>query len=818
MHVLPEREREDAHTRSPVAEGVGVGAVRRWAANLGRPTFGRVEIVKVRSWHANRRGPVAGAELREDFVLSTMLGWASWVALRSAGSLMGRRPLLVAGEGGGERERERGREGERGARSPVLAHMVLGCGCLACRREMLVVVPQCSVADAFRDLCNEPARVRRSEDSKVALAKLHFYALAKRLHPEADFCVMEGSGGVPTAREKRARVELETVFGPLVDSAKSGAYHWCRGPALIVVGWEFTELGATEYTEERHRLKNVPLPATPLEVKAQKSALKKARKQATLPALDAHNSNPSTVSLVDPLVPRPALYIKKSCIDGAGGGLFSGRTLAEDEYLGTYKGIPVKAAIMRAPGFIRGYIMRVGPNYINARDLETGRLRLANGKVVDVSGYTHADWGRLETFGVEWIGAANLTRFVNEAEENHNVIFRGGKLYTLGEIPPDTELVVSRYSGDFWNGDDGATSVDDASVGSSVHGGDSDMSAASAALLTLSSNGAPLFQKPPGGPSVVPQVAPTLLALPPPPSNPAPPPPQPSEPPPPQPSEPPPPSKPPCDGALVGCTIRLSVLDVTGLVTEFNSYDGQHTIDCGGKTRRENLRRVRWEFVAHGTLEPAESGRRKRQCVGKSPNTPPPPPPDLPAPPSDMPAFDAPAPDLPPPEPTPALVRLPVRRVERFRGLAASVQSMKPIATDSYVLIRGDCHALHPLLPKNSIDLVVADPPYGMGDTRYHDVAFTEVQWKAWADSMWRAIAPGGRILIFCNQRSGLKHNLESWLWREDATVQVDELLWDNMDTRGLNATRVTASHDTILVLWKKDKDRKNCKFRPEQV
>ena len=83
---------------------------------------------------------------------------------------------------------------------------------------------------------------------------------------------------------------------------------------------------------------------------------------------------------------------------------------------------------------------------------------------------------------------------------------------------------------------------------------------------------------------------------------------------------------------------------------------------------------------------------------------------------------------------------------------------------------------------------------------------------------MWRAIAPGGRILIFCNQRSGLKHNLESWLWREDATVQVDELLWDNMDTRGLNATRVTASHDTILVLWKKDKDRKNCKFRPEQV
>ena len=135
--------------------------------------------------------------------------------------------------------------------------------------------------------------------------------------------------------------------------------------------------------------------------------------------------------------------------------------LAEDEYLGTYKGIRVRAAIMRAPGYVRGYIMRVGPNYIDARDLETGRLRLANGKVVDVSGYTHADWGRLETFGVEWIGAANLTRFVNEAESNYNVVFRrGGKLYTLGEIPPDTELLVSRYSAGFWNGDDGAKSVD----------------------------------------------------------------------------------------------------------------------------------------------------------------------------------------------------------------------------------------------------------------------------------------------------------------------------------------------------------------------
>lgn len=177
------------------------------------------------------------------------------------------------------------------------------------------------------------------------------------------------------------------------------------------------------------------------------------------------------------------MYVKQSCIDGAGGGLFSGRTLAEDEYLETYKGIHVKAATMRAPGYVRGYIMRVGPKYVDARDI-TGQLRLANGTIASVNAFTHADWGQLASVGIEWIGESNLSRFVNEAEEDHNVIFRRGKLYTLREIPPNTELVVSAYGGDFWRGDDGdGTSVSDAS--SSVQGDDT--SAASTALIALSS-------------------------------------------------------------------------------------------------------------------------------------------------------------------------------------------------------------------------------------------------------------------------------------------------------------------------------------------
>ena len=188
------------------------------------------------------------------------------------------------------------------------------------------------------------------------------------------------------------------------------------------------------------------------------------------------------------LVPRPAMYVKQSGIDGAGGGLFSGRALAADEYLSTYKGVHVKAATMRAPGYMRGYIMRVGPKYVDGRDLESGRLRLADGTVVDVSAFTHDDWGRLGAVGIEWVGRANLCRFVNKAEQDHNVIFRSGKLYTLREIPPDTELVVSAYGGDFWMGDGAA--ADRTGDGGGAQGEESDASAASTPRVALSARGA----------------------------------------------------------------------------------------------------------------------------------------------------------------------------------------------------------------------------------------------------------------------------------------------------------------------------------------
>ena len=114
------------------------------------------------------------------------------------------------------------------------------------------VVPEDApgLVPAFEKLLADPPRVARSDDPRMALGKLHFYVLAKRLTPTAAIDVLSGAGGRPLARELAARAAIESVFGPLVDSPKSGCYWWCRGAGKVVVGWQFTELGEAEYREE----------------------------------------------------------------------------------------------------------------------------------------------------------------------------------------------------------------------------------------------------------------------------------------------------------------------------------------------------------------------------------------------------------------------------------------------------------------------------------------------------------------------------------------------------------------------------------------
>jgi len=111
--------------------------------------------------------------------------------------------------------------------------------------------------------------------------------------------------------------------------------------------------------------------------------------------------------------------------------------------------------MLRAEGYPGGYVMRVGAPYIDARDPE-GRLVLANGRVVSTHEYRDDDWVSLSSVGVRWDGAANLSRFINQAsgDAEPNVSFHKGRWRTTREVGQDEELLVARYGEGFWRGEE----------------------------------------------------------------------------------------------------------------------------------------------------------------------------------------------------------------------------------------------------------------------------------------------------------------------------------------------------------------------------
>jgi hypothetical protein len=158
----------------------------------------------------------------------------------------------------------------------------------------------------------------------------------------------------------------------------------------------------------------------------------------------------------------PNVYIKRSSIQGAGGGAFARQQLLAQTELLPHAGFPVSAATLRAGGYPGGYVMRVGAPYIDARDPE-GSLVLADGRTVSTHEFTDAEWELLSPVGVRWDGAANLSRFINEAsgDAEANVSFSKGRWRTTREVGEHEELLVATYGKDFWRGEEEEGGVDD---------------------------------------------------------------------------------------------------------------------------------------------------------------------------------------------------------------------------------------------------------------------------------------------------------------------------------------------------------------------
>ena len=93
--------------------------------------------------------------------------------------------------------------------------------------------------------------------------------------------------------------------------------------------------------------------------------------------------------------------------------------------------------------------------------------------------------------------------------------------------------------------------------------------------------------------------------------------------------------------------------------------------------------------------------------------------------------------------------------------------------TENVKLLHGDCLAVLKQLPDNSIDSVVADPPYGlafMGKKWDYDVPGVDI----WQECL-RVLKPGGHLLSFAGSRT--YHRMTCAI--EDAGFEVrDQIMW----------------------------------------
>jgi len=86
-------------------------------------------------------------------------------------------------------------------------------------------------------------------------------------------------------------------------------------------------------------------------------------------------------------------------------------------------------------------------------------------------------------------------------------------------------------------------------------------------------------------------------------------------------------------------------------------------------------------------------------------------------------------------------------------------------------LFQGDCLDIMPLIPDKSVQLILADPPYGTTACKWDTVIPFEPMWE----ELKRIVKPNGAILLFGNEPfssllriSNLKQFKYDWYWEKD--------------------------------------------------
>ncbi len=85
-------------------------------------------------------------------------------------------------------------------------------------------------------------------------------------------------------------------------------------------------------------------------------------------------------------------------------------------------------------------------------------------------------------------------------------------------------------------------------------------------------------------------------------------------------------------------------------------------------------------------------------------------------------------------------------------------------------LFQGDCLDIMPLIPDNSIDCIITDPPYGTTACRWDNIIPFDLMWE----QLNRIIKPNGAIVLFGNEpfssalrMSNIKNLKHEWYWNK---------------------------------------------------
>jgi DNA modification methylase len=148
---------------------------------------------------------------------------------------------------------------------------------------------------------------------------------------------------------------------------------------------------------------------------------------------------------------------------------------------------------------------------------------------------------------------------------------------------------------------------------------------------------------------------------------------------------------------------------------------------------------------------------------------------------------------------------------------------MPKFITPSSRLIHGDCLAEMAKLPAESVDIVLTDPPYGMGfqsnrskkGPRHAKIVGDESVDSRWIAEASRLLTPhGGALVMFCDWKTSCQ-------WRHDiegtGLTVVSQIIWDREHHGMGDLTGAFAPmHD---VIWYATKGRRTFKNgRPKSV